>query len=173
MSNDFISIKGFEGVYEINKYGDVKSLARTWISGNGKIDIKPDTILIQHIVKGYSKVSLNKKHYSVHRLVAETFIPNIENKPQVNHKDGNKQNNHVDNLEWCTCSENHKHAFATKLRKPHFGQQHQNSKLVLNTETGIFYESLTEAIKTQTLKRSTIEAMMCGRNPNRTSFIYV
>jgi hypothetical protein len=60
-------------------------------------------------------VSGNRKHITVHRLVALTFIPNPENKPTVNHKDGNKQNNCVDNLEWATFQENTKHSYDTGL----------------------------------------------------------
>lgn len=70
--------------------------------------------------KGYLFVALCKsgKHYNryVHRLVALAFIPNLNNYKEVNHRDGNKSNNHVDNLEWCDRSMNNKHAYAMKLR---------------------------------------------------------
>jgi hypothetical protein len=64
---------------------------------------------------GYFRIRLNGKKYSIHRLIAETFIPNPDNKPEVNHKDGNKLNNHISNLEWVTHSENTKHAFKMGL----------------------------------------------------------
>ena len=171
------SINGFDN-YQVSNTGLVKSLERWMPMPHGGKYFQKEKILKVSIVRGgYCQITLSvngkPSMKKLHRIVADAFISNPENKPQINHKDGNKLNNNVSNLEWCTSSENHIHAFATGLRTSHTGQQHQNSKLVLNTETGIFYESLTEAIKTQTLKRSTIEAMMCGRNPNRTSFIYV
>ena len=67
--------------------------------------------------KGYAKVTICKKHYAVHRLVATRFIPNPENKPHVNHIDGNKLNNRVDNLEWVTEQENKTHAYRNGLYK--------------------------------------------------------
>lgn len=71
--------------------------------------------------KGYVKVRINRKDQFVHRLVAIAYLPNPENKQTVNHIDGNKENNHVTNLEWCTRSENSQHAYDTGLKKPYTG----------------------------------------------------
>lgn len=112
------NIKGYENEYQISNLGRIKSLKRN--TKNYKC--KEDKILknkINH--NGYlmAYLSQNKKIkcFRVHRLVAEAFIPNPENKPQVNHKDGNKQNNCVDNLEWCTAKENTDHAIKNKFRE--------------------------------------------------------
>lgn len=83
--------------------------------------------------RGYlrAKVNLNGKSvwYAVHRLVAFTYIPNPLNKDQVNHKDGNKLNNNVENLEWCNCAENIKHAWLNKLNVALKGNEANNRKL--------------------------------------------
>jgi hypothetical protein len=82
---------------------------------------------------GYICVTLIKngktKFTGLHRLVASAFIPNPENKPQVNHKDGNKHNNSIDNLEWSTISENIQHAFDTGLNEVKKGEKHYRTKL--------------------------------------------
>ena len=100
------AVKGYEGLYEVSNQGRVKSLPRN--TTKGKI------LVAEKNHRGYYRVGLTKnnkqKHFSIHRLVAEVFIPNPQNKPQVNHIDGNKQNNSVENLEWVTHSENMKHA---------------------------------------------------------------
>jgi len=115
-------IEGYEG-YLISNLGNVKSLEKIVRCGrgNGKT-IKKEKILKKGINSGgYELVVLTrregKKNFSVHRLVSQTFIPNHENKKEVNHKDGNKLNNNVENLEWCTSSENQIHAFKTGLQK--------------------------------------------------------
>lgn len=101
-------IQGYEDLYEVSNLGRVRrtELLTFW-KHNGK---QP------YYMVGLSKNSKSKKCL-VHRLVAEAFIPNPSNLPQVNHKDGNVHNNSVDNLEWCTNAENTKHAYENYLRK--------------------------------------------------------
>lgn len=125
-------IKGYEGFYLISDTGVVKSLDRITQSGVGPY-VKKGRIMKTFITKGYERVALTKdkksKKFMVHRLVAETFIPNLESKKEVNHKDANKLNNSVDNLEWVTKLENMRHAENNKLIKRNKGSQHYNSKL--------------------------------------------
>ena len=77
---------------------------------------------------GYARVRIKGKRYKIHRLVAETFIPNPEDKREVNHKDGNKLNNRADNLEWATRSENQKQAYKIGLQKSSEKQKQAVSK---------------------------------------------
>lgn len=106
-------VPGYEGYYEISNTGKVRSLTRTITDSLGKTRIYPGKILTQKNVKGYYKLQLSKdgtrKEYFVHRLLAEAFIPNPDNLPAVNHKDENKQNNNIDNLEWCTVEYNNRY----------------------------------------------------------------
>ena len=90
---------------------------------------------------GYSRLTLNGKYASLHRLVATAFLPNPEGKREVNHIDGNKQNNRVDNLEWATSSENKKHYYRTLNGK------HPKAKPILCVETGVIYKSGHEAAR--------------------------
>ena len=101
-------IEDFEGKYQVSNFGRVRN-SRNQIMKQAK-----------HY-KGYLIIQLYKhgkpKTKAIHRLVANAFINNPKNKPQINHKDGNKQNNNVSNLEWCTQSENNLHAYKTGLKK--------------------------------------------------------
>ena len=78
---------------------------------------------------GYRHCILNGKNHNIHRIIAQTFIPNPNNFPCVNHKDGNKLNNSIDNLEWCTHSDNTSHAYREGLEKKQTGEEHHNHKL--------------------------------------------
>lgn len=82
-----------------------------------------------YVTLNYATEGEIREFYNVHRLVADAFIPHVEGKDFVNHKDGCKQNNKVSNLEWCTKSENTQHAFATGLKKPACGERHGCAKL--------------------------------------------
>ena len=108
-------VKGYEGKYQVSNLGNVKSLLDKQLNKREMI-LKPS---LSH--KGYLKVFLSKdskkSSKTIHRLVAEAFIPNLENKKTVNHIDGNKANNRVDNLEWLSNSENQKHAWRLGLKQ--------------------------------------------------------
>lgn len=126
------NIKGFEGYYQVSNKGNVKSL----IGWSGNRYVKREKILKPRITKkGYLEVDLIvkrkgiRKIAKIHRLVAEAFILNPFNKLQVNHIDGNKRNNVLENLEWCTNSENQIHAYQNNLQKNH--ENHPKSKLTL------------------------------------------
>lgn len=115
-------IKGYEGLYQISNLGRVKSVERVITCKNGmkhKVKEKIKKQILQNT--GYYGVNLSKESKPdlklIHRLIMEAFVPNPDNHPYVNHIDGDKTNNSLDNLEWCTPSQNNKHAWSTGLRK--------------------------------------------------------
>lgn len=135
-------IPGFEGLYQISNLGRVRSLDRYDRLGRfhaGQIRSAKDNGC------GYLTLPLKRNGVQtmvlVHRMVAMAFVPNPNGYNNVNHKDGNKQNNRADNLEWCTQSQNIKHAVDTGLHK-NFGQ-----KKVQCVETGQIFNSTREAEK--------------------------
>lgn len=130
MDQHWKPIKGYEGIYMVLNIGQVKSLDR--IDSIGRL--KKGLILSDvDNGNGYRIVNLKfngkQKMYTVHRLVAEAFIPNPMNLPQVNHIDGDKSNNKLENLEWCDKSHNMKHAYKIGLIKALDGEKSPHHKL--------------------------------------------
>lgn len=111
-------IKGYEGSYQVSNLGRVKSISRVIKTKNNYRHITGRILKFNKNKWGYTLVYIISKNYAVHRLVASAFIPNPNNLPQVNHIDGDKDNNCVNNLEWCTASFNLKEAYRLGLKKP-------------------------------------------------------
>jgi hypothetical protein len=118
-------INGYEGLYLVNSGGDIYSVRANKVLKQFYRGSRADN---KYLVVDLNSGG-NRKTVSVHRVVAEAFIPNPNNLPCVNHKDGNKDNNCSDNLEWCTYSENNYHAFRTGLKNIPSGTKNKNSKL--------------------------------------------
>jgi len=141
-------IKDYEGLYQINKNGDIRSL----------YNYRKYNILKPRIKKGYYQIGLRKNNkrtwYAVHRLVAQTFIPNPNKLPCINHKDENKLNNCVDNLEWCTHLYNNLYGNRREKIKD------KTSKKVLQYDkNGNFiqsYKSIAEASRINNINQSSI-----------------
>jgi hypothetical protein len=119
----YVSIIGCEQ-YQVSDLGNIKHLACCNYPRKkyGRIEYKEKIRKLTEDKDGYLAVTISVngkiKTYKVHRLVAKYFIPNPENKPQVNHKEGNKKDNRAIMLEWCNQSENNIHAFSIGLMKP-------------------------------------------------------
>lgn len=158
--------------YEINSLGIIKN-------------IKTNKILKPIITKyGYCIVGLynNKKmkRIPIHRLIGIHFIPKLDNKyVEINHIDGNKQNNNISNLEWCTRSENILHAYKTGLKKRKNNSELQQERLknkisikVIDTNTLIIYKSIREAALNNNLTTSYLGLMLNNKRKNKTNLIF-
>jgi hypothetical protein len=167
-------IPGYEGTYKISSFGQVMACAKSWQSGRWLTRHHPDKIMVQAVDrKGYCKVGLRKngslKNYAVHRLVAISFIPNPENKPDVNHKDTNKRNNHKANLEWATRSENMQHAHDNGLMNLRIGAKHPRAKLKADDVLAIRSSNLSDyaLAKQYGMSRSALREARIGKTwPN-------
>lgn len=192
-NENWMAVRGYEGIYEVSNLSRIKSLPRMVNSWKGS-RLTEEKILTPCVHKtGYSMVCLRKDNNSkvcrFHILIAVAFIENPFNKKQINHINGVKSDNRIENLEWRTNSENQKHSYTflgkkktwLNKKRPSFSNEHKGSisysknggKVILNKETGIFYDSIPEAAFVCGIKRRTLGARLLGQITNKSSFIYV
>ena len=158
------SVKGYEGLYEVSENGEVRNY-KGFIKKP-----KPDK-------DGYLKVWLSKnskkKPYFIHRLVASSFVENSLNKPIVNHIDGIKTNNHYSNLEWCTRSENDKHAFQLGLRKVTCGGTSKRvAQYDLDDSFIAEYNSISHAARVNNISITSISDCINGKFQKANGYVW-
>ena len=177
-------IKGFEGYFQWSNLFRFRSLDRIISRPYGKKRLLKGRIMnITKTGTGYPHVSLSKNGVPhtiyVHVFFATLFIPNPEKKPKVNHINGDKSDYSLLNLEWATYSEDRLHAHRTKLHvpkkgveSPMYGAKNKSSKIVLDTQTGIFYDCARRAAEAKNISYKNLYRWLNGIYRNRTSLIY-
>lgn len=177
-------IPAYEGHYQISSLGNVRSVVKWVATANNGKQLRPSCVLKPLNDGNYLRVRLSTfgktKNIRIHRLLALAFIPNPDNKSQVNHKDGNKLNNSIDNLEWATPAENSNHAYAMGLTKPRKGENHyawgkpsSRRVQIKDYSTGVIYNSVAEASAIAGVSRSHLSSMLTGHRKNKTSLNYL
>jgi hypothetical protein len=173
-------IIGYEGLYMVSNFGRVKSLERIVNRNGAKNNVTFKSIILSYKINkmGYLSVGLSnslggRNAFRVNRLVASHFISNHNNKKEVNHKDCKKTNNFYLNLEWATREENMNHAVSNNRLQRRVGSMNNKSIIVLDTQTGIFYESIRLACIAKNLKYKNVVRYLDGTfKENKTSLIY-
>lgn len=167
MNEIWKDISGFQGCYQVSNLGRIKSIDRYVKCGKNGTKFQKGKVIKQSVNKyGYCQVRLsngrkNKFSYTVHRLVAIAFIQNEIKYKQVNHIDGNKKNNNVDNLEWCNNSYNQIHAYKTGLqdRSKYYAGRPRRMVAKLSKDLRILeiYDTVTQASKENQISESCID----------------
>ena len=173
----WVPVLGFEDFYQISSFGRIKSNDR-FVKSAYALYLKKGRVLKAHRAKsgnGYLQVNLCNGIATkgvIHRLVAIAFLDNPENKPQVNHKDGNKLNNNVNNLEWVTSLENTRHSIEVlknKMGRVTYGKENGRSLPVIDRATGVIYECSKYAAKAIGLSPQYLSQMLNGTHKNKTT----
>lgn len=172
---DWKPVLNYESLYEVSTTGSIRSVARKCPTKGGKLRNVSAKTLKPVLVKGYHIVNLHKdgvmRQFRLHRLIAEAFIPNPQNLGIVNHLDGNKTNNHMSNLEWCTVERNNTHAAELGLLKGRKGEQHHGNTLTENI-VRLIKNALTRGVKgsvlasTYNVSQATISNIKHNKNWN-------
>lgn len=181
MKEEWRDIAGYEGYYQVSNYGRIKGLTRqVKANKSGGIKTIPEKQMKLTTTKdarnpdknGYVFVNLRNgkgRTHPVHRLMADAFIANPDNLPEVNHIDGNKTNNMITNLEWCTYSYNNQHALDNNLRKP------RGCRVIQYDLQGNYikeYRSVTEAARYNKIERGSISHCLNGRQETYKGYIW-
>lgn len=165
----WLPVDGYDGIYEVSTMGRIKTLQRTFYDKKGNERIVKEKIRKPYTTwDGYLRISFYGHGYqektTVHRAVAKAFIPNPNNLPIVNHKDGNRKNNSLDNLEWVSESENTLHSFRVLKRI------HPRSKSVINNVSGKIFKSIKDAALFEGINPSYLRSMLNGGRKNTSNY---
>lgn len=168
-------VVGYEGLYMVSNLGRIKSIDRV-VKGKRKGAMKRKGHLMKPFShpSGYLQIGLCKdgeiNKQLLHRIVAISFLKNPENLPEVNHKNSDRKDCSVINIEWCDKDQNMLHA--KKLERFKQGGNHYRARIILDTSTGVFYESVKEAATFTRYSYGYILQMMKGVKRNTSSLIY-
>jgi hypothetical protein len=162
--NNFKPIPGYEKLYAVDTCGNVMRIKKETNTKHGKL------LTPYKNNAGYLYVSLKSKNkFYVHRLVLMTHVGPISPGLQVNHINGIKTDNRIENLELVTATQNIRHSIDVLGRKMSSGKNHYKSYLILDTATGIFYDTMKEAARCIDVNYNTLKHYIAGRHTNKTN----
>lgn len=173
-NEEWRDIEGYDGYYQVSNLGRVRSVDR-YLPFKGTIGLRKGNILKQIFSnKGYKTLKLSKdgknKRYSVHRLVAETFIPNPNNLKEVNHIDEDKTNNNVENLEWCDTKYNIN--YGTRIERQKVKLSKPVLQFTLNGQFVAEYPSIIEAYRQIGIYQQSISECCKGKRKSAGGYIW-